>query len=374
MIINHLENLNGLCTKTGLIKSFRYFFSSNTNSYGIDSITPTTYIVSASCRSNEFLEFTQRFKELEDHSFNNEPVPAKHCIENMWLVKPAAENQGRGIEIFKNNFHELKKFIQSKPPRTEWIVQKYIERPLLYYDRKFDIRMWALITWKRELYIYRPGYIRTSSDKYNINTKLNFVHLTNNCLQQFGNKYGAFEDGNTISFDRFAKYLADQFPSLDLNFERDILSRMKDLMIDSYLATKDELNPRYRPNCFELLGYDFLIDEDFRVWLIEINSNPYIGIPNKYIENLLPKMINDMMEICIDPCFPPVNLMPSRKIPNQFELLYNEEDGLNLRRGYDISIYPINNIDLKPPYEVLYGAKLNNRNVYITTKVRRKRS
>ena len=29
----------------------------------------------------------------------------------------------------------------------------------------------------------------------------------------------------------------------------------------------------YSP-CFELFGYDFLIDEDFRVWLIEVNTNP----------------------------------------------------------------------------------------------------
>ena len=31
---------------------------------------------------------------------------------------------------------------------------------------------------------------------------------------------------------------------------------------------------------FELFGYDFMIDEDFRVWLIEVNENPYLGVPN----------------------------------------------------------------------------------------------
>lgn len=57
---------------------------------------------------------------------------------------------------------------------------------------------------------------------------------------------------------------------------------------------------------FELLGYDFLIDEDFRIWLIEINTNPYLGIPNDYIGNLLPKMIDDMCDIVIDPVYPPL--------------------------------------------------------------------
>jgi hypothetical protein len=40
------------------------------------------------------------------------------------------------------------------------------------------------------------------------------------------------------------------------------------------------LNKNNRNNCFELFGYDFLIDDDFRVWLIEINENPYLGLSN----------------------------------------------------------------------------------------------
>lgn len=59
---------------------------------------------------------------------------------------------------------------------------------------------------------------------------------------------------------------------------------MKNLIIDSYLSTKSKLNPNLRKNCFELFGYDFLIDEDFRIWLIEVNTNPYLGVPNDYIK------------------------------------------------------------------------------------------
>lgn len=80
---------------------------------------------------------------------------------------------------------------------------------------------------------------------------------------------------------------------------------MKDLIIDTFLATQHQLNPNRRKHCFELLGYDFLIDEDFRIWLIEVNTNPYFGVPNAYIADLLPKMMDDLLDLVLDPVYPP---------------------------------------------------------------------
>ena len=65
------------------------------------------------------------------------------------------------------------------------------------------------------------------------------------------------------------------------------------------------MNPNKRKNVFELLGYDFLIDEDFRLWLIEVNTNPYFGVPNPFIAGLLPKMMDDLLSLVVDPIFPP---------------------------------------------------------------------
>lgn len=84
------------------------------------------------------------------------------------------------------------------------------------------------------------------------------------------------------------------------------MPRIRDLVIDTLLATKKELNSDHKKHCFELFGYDFIIDEDLRIWLLEVNNNPYLGIPNKFIENLLPKMITDMLNIIIDPFLPPL--------------------------------------------------------------------
>ena len=191
-MINHIENIKGICTKTGLIKSLRRFYKlTNPSScdYNVYDTTPTTFLVLSNCNDPEYQNFVQRYQELEKGNYMNEKIPSKHCTKNIWLIKPAAENQGRGIEIFQNDFEGIKKFLESKPANTYWVVQKYIERPMLYYERKFDIRMWAVMTWKGEFYYYKHGYIRTSSDSYSLDSKVNYVHLTNNCLQQFGSSW-----------------------------------------------------------------------------------------------------------------------------------------------------------------------------------------
>ena len=56
---------------------------------------------------------------------------------------------------------------------------------------------------------------------------------------------------------------------------------------------------------FELFGFDFLIDEDLRTWLIECNDNPHLGIANDFIKDLLPKMINELFTLVIDPIYKP---------------------------------------------------------------------
>ena len=74
-------------------------------------------------------------------------------------------------------------------------------------------------------------------------------------------------------------------------------------MIDTILCNKKEFLKVYRKHQFELFGFDFMIDEDFRVWLIECNTNPYLGIPNSFIADILPKMLNDMLKITLNGLF-----------------------------------------------------------------------
>ena len=131
---------------------------------------------------------------------------SRYCLkENRYLC-----DIGRGIEVFKS-LKDINSFLYSRPHNSFWVVQKYIERPLLYLQRKFDIRVWVVVTNKQEIFMYKTAYLRTSSDDYDIKADKNYVHLTNNCLQKYGDNYGKHEDGNTLDMHDLDAYI-NPFP------------------------------------------------------------------------------------------------------------------------------------------------------------------
>lgn len=79
------------------------------------------------------------------------------------------------------------------------------------------------------------------------------------------------------------------------------MPRMKDIIIDSFMSQRRKLNPNHRRNCFELYGFDFIVDEEYRIWLLEINYNPFLGCPNDEMKELVPQMVEHLCQIVIDP-------------------------------------------------------------------------
>lgn len=144
-----------------------------------------------------------RYREILQGGSKNEKVPYKHCQENMWVLKPAALNQGRGIVVFKRLLDIMEFIYEKNGKETFWVVQKYIEKPFLYKTRKFDIRMWVLVTEDFRIYLYQDGYLRTSGTEYDTKNTDNQVHLTNQCLQVHTDSYGTHEEGNVLMFNHF---------------------------------------------------------------------------------------------------------------------------------------------------------------------------
>lgn len=91
-----------------------------------------------------------------------------------------------------------------------------------------------------------------------------------------------------------------------VDYERHIYPRMKDLIIDLVCSCEKEMFAKKKlENCFELYGFDFIIDEDLRVWLIEANKNPGFGLPTDKAKALLDEMADEMISLTLDSIFPP---------------------------------------------------------------------
>ena len=84
----------------------------------------------------------------------------------------------------------------------------------------------------------------------------------------------------------------------------DLVEDIKYIIIKTIDSVKKKLDPNKRNGCFELYGYDFMIDSDFSVWLIEVNTNPCLEESSSILRSLLPRMIDDAFKLTIDRDFP----------------------------------------------------------------------
>ena len=78
---------------------------------------------------------------------------------------------------------------------------------MLLNNRKFDIRVWVIVTHNCDIFFCQKGYIRTSCEIYDLDSKDLYVHLTNNAVQRYCDNYGQFEQGNCIKFEDFHKMM-----------------------------------------------------------------------------------------------------------------------------------------------------------------------
>ena len=84
---------------------------------------------------------------------------------------------------------------------------------------------------------------------------------------------------------------------------RDIFSQIERLITDSFRAVYQKIDPNRLKNTFELLGYDFMIDENFRVYMIEANTNPCLEISCPLLARIIPEVVDNSFRIALDPLF-----------------------------------------------------------------------
>lgn len=182
-----------------------------------------------------------------------------------------------------------------------------MEKPLLISGRKVDIRAFAMLTSINGVlkgYMYRDCYFRTSSKPFDLNNLgSRLIHLTNDAVQMNADDYGKFESANKLSINDFQRYLDQNHSSKSIDFMRDLFPIMERLVADSFRAVAKKIDPHRLQNQFEVFGYDFMIDENFKVYLIECNTNPNLEICCPLLARIMPELLDNSFRIAIDPLF-----------------------------------------------------------------------
>ena len=204
-------------------------------------------------------------------------------------------NQNKGDEIPMSDTYVTQKII----------AQKYIEKPLCYYGRKCDMRVWVLLTQDMKVYVYKEGHLKTCSEKFDINNNKDaFVHITNYSFQKHCLNFQKFELGNEVPFHDFQKYLDLEYKDKKFNVKEHIMNQVKYIVELTMKSVREKINPNKRNFCFEIFGYDFMMDINLNVYLIEINTNPGLEISSPWIKAIVPRMVDDALRLTIDEVFP----------------------------------------------------------------------
>ena len=203
--------------------------------------------------------------------------------------------------IKKNSNNKKKKINSRMYCSNEIIIQKYLDNPLLYQKRKFDIRCFVLVDSNLNVYFCREGHLKSSSKIYDLNSNDKFIHITNHSLQKKCSKFAQYEYGNEMSYDDFKKALKKDNISLEKFYN--MIEEMKYLIKISFKSVGNKLLKTNPVLCFEIFGYDFILDNDFKLWILEINNNPGLGISSPVIFKLVPRMLDDAFRLTIDKIF-----------------------------------------------------------------------
>ncbi len=219
----------------------------------------------------------------------------------LWIKKPCASSCGRGIRILNSNG------VAKLPKKKVCIIQKYVANPYLINGTKFDLRVYVLVRSFNPLriYMFKEGLARFCTEKYSNNSsklKQSLGHLTNYSLNSKSDKFTENQNdeddstGNKWSLSALLSYLEQKGKPATR-----ILNSIREVIIKTIIAGEPEILPhitrsmRNTESCYEVFGFDLMLDAKMKVWLIEVNISPALMAKSPLDKKIKGALIADTM-------------------------------------------------------------------------------
>ncbi|XP_018648293.1 tubulin tyrosine ligase-related [Schistosoma mansoni] len=333
-LVNHIPNCGLLTNKLGLLISLRDYERRYQNRFGrlpimvMDDFFPKTFIV-------------DDLKEREAY-FKLQETP------HMWICKPIGQNQGKGIFLVRD-IEEFKVHLKNRDEEARHqpsgllprIIQRYIINPLLLDGCKFDIRCYVLIACTMPyLVFYHPGYIRRSAKPYSNQDQNLITHLTNQFVQKKDPAYAEVKNNTVWSWSQVNDYINKHYreeKKLPVDWTKTVLQwRIQRIIHHVFTTVKNRLAAKV--GFFELLGLDFMLDENMKVWLLEVNSNPALQTHCDVLKEVVPVVVKDALHISIE-CFEKSRhqkcLLPLHGLDNLSAFVFCQRSNRHMRTSLD---------------------------------------
>ena len=208
-----------------------------------------------------------------------------------FIIKPDNGSFGRGIEILTpGDVYKTPKFLA--------IAQEYIESYLID-NTKFDLRVYVLLASVEplEVYVYRDGVARFCSAKSDCDSK--FSMLTNVELNK---------ENPDVEIKEISKLISDVFNGMkEKGIDTDeIWSKIDEAVVLCIISCYGQLQkgiqqncPRmgYYSRCFQLLGFDILLDKNLKPWVLEVNYRPSLKFYTAPERRMKVNLLKDVIKI-----------------------------------------------------------------------------
>ena len=236
--------------------------------------------------------------------------------EPTYIVKPSASSCGKGIFLAQG--------VPTVPPMQgtrQMICQRYVANPMIVHGRKFDLRVYCVITGYDPLriYLFDEGLVRFAAEKYPGADQLlenSNAHLTNYSINKASalakqSKGKAMDTDEAIdikwAISDLKQWLRETHgPAEGARIWDTIYARAKDVVVKTFLSIENDVVARIRnecasdptgSRCFELYGLDLMVDDAHNVTLIEANIMPSLATGSTLDKAVKARMIAHMLTL-----------------------------------------------------------------------------